>query len=135
MKVLRTNNQVVYNAEKPNQPAYIYLRIAGSQTIFLTGEHHISSQYYRIENGKGYLLKAEENKFTKEQWEQLRSSILQGEYAAFDTLSNDGHQQALYLGALALIGQGQIYGTLPQDWSFFDVTPELEAIHTSSILF
>lgn len=135
MKVLRTKNQVVYNAEKPLQPAYIYLRISGSQTVFLTGEHHISSQYYRIENGKGYLLKAEENTFSAEQWEQLRGSILTGDYAIFDNLSNDGHQQALYLGALALIGQGQIYGTLPQDWEFFDIAPEQSAIHTSSILF
>lgn len=135
MKVLRTKTQIVYNAERPLQPAYIYLRIAGSQTSFLTGDHFISSQYYRVESGKPYLIKAEENTFSAVQWEQLRQSVLVGDYTSFDNLNNDNHHMALYLGALALISQGQIFGTLPQDWEFFTITPELESIHTSPILF
>jgi len=135
MKVLRTNNPIVYNAERPNLPAYIYLRISGSQTVFLTGEHFISSQYYIVDNGKSYLLKAQEHVFSATEWENLRSQLLVGLNAAFDNLSNAGHQQALYIIALELIDVEQIYGTVSQDWSFFDVTPELESIHNSPTLF
>tara|TARA_R100000655_G_scaffold106224_1_gene155267 strand:+ start:469 stop:876 length:408 start_codon:yes stop_codon:yes gene_type:complete len=131
MKVLRSKEQLIYNAEKPNLKAYVYLRIASHNTNFLTGYHNIVNQYYRLDTGNIYLLRAENNVFTKDEFENLRSTQLIGDLAHLDSLEHTLHHQALYIGALGLIEVGGIYGTLPTDWEVVDVDQE---IHSSSVI-
>ena len=137
MKVLRTKEQISYDGESPNLKAYIYLRIAGEQTNFLTGNRTIYHQYYRVENGIAYVVKTKTNEtvLTKEEWEELRLGVLVGDLQKFDNLSSVGHQTALYYGALYKIAEGQIFGTLPQDWEIITLDPGQEPIHTNPVLF
>lgn len=122
MIVLKTKDERSIDISNLNNKKTIYLRVASHDTNFLTGSHSITNQYYYVENGKAYLVRGEDHTFSKAEFEGLRISQLTGDNEYLDSLEHDKHHAAMYLGALAIIAQGAIFGTTPLDWEQVEVS-------------
>lgn len=133
MYILKTKQQISYDAIKPSETSIVYLRILSQDINYKAKTVRFPNQYYRLNGGVAKLVRAQEDIIPKVQYDGLVEATIN---PADFSLKLDDIQRAAYMGALAIIQQNATFGTSATDWEIVEISEGDEDynIHTSNVL-